>query len=128
MKEEIKKIISYFFVGGIAALVEWGVFALFNLFANYLIATIIAFIVATTVNYYLGKKWTFKSFQKGKRDVIAVFIVSGIGLLLNMLFMYVQVDIIHFPYQMIAKIISTGLVFIWNYLSRRLFIYRNEIR
>ena len=127
MKDEIKKFISYFFVGGIAALVEWATFALFNSFTNYLIATIIAFIIATTVNYILGKIWTFKNYQKSKKDVIAVFVVSGIGLLLNMLFMYLLVDVIKFPYEMIAKIISTGLVFIWNYLSRRIFIYKKEI-
>ncbi len=127
MKKEIEKFISYFFVGGIAALVEWSVFALFNSFTNYLIATIIAFIIATTVNYFLGKRWTFKNYEKNNKDVIAVFIVSGIGLLLNMLFMYILVDMIKLSYKIIDKIISTGLVFIWNYLSRRMFIYKKEI-
>lgn len=128
MKDEIKKFISYFFVGGIAALVEWGTFAIFNSFSNYLIATIIAFVIATAVNYILGKLWTFKNYEKSKKDVFAVFFVSGIGLLLNMLFMYLLVDVIKLNYEMIAKIISTGLVFIWNYISRRIFIYKKEIK
>lgn len=128
MQEEIKKFISYFFVGGIAALVEWGVFYLFNSFTSYLIATIIAFIIATAVNYLLGRIWTFKNYEKSKVDVISVFIVSGIGLLLNILFMYLLIDIIKLPYAILAKIISTGLVFIWNYVSRRIFIYKKEIK
>ena len=94
MKDLIKKFISYFFVGGIAALVEWGTFALVNKFSEYLIATAVAFIIATMVNYYLGKYMTFKNNNHKKSDVAKVFIVSGIGLLLNMLFMYLLIDIL----------------------------------
>ena len=127
MKEEVKKFISYFFVGGMAAIVEWVSFAIFNSFLNYMIATIIAFIIATTANYFLGKKMTFKNYKQKKKDIISVFIVSGIGLLLNMLFMHILVEVIKVPYQMISKIIATGLVFIWNYISRRIFIYKEKI-
>ena len=126
MNKLIKKFISYFFVGGIAAIVEWGTFALANHFVNYEIATIIAFIVATTANYFLGKYMTFKNNEHKKTDVIKVFIISGIGLLLNMLFMYLMIDKMHIPYQFICKIISTGLVFIWNFLSRILFVYKDK--
>ena len=34
MEKEIKKFISYFFVGGMSAIVEWVSFAIFNLFLN----------------------------------------------------------------------------------------------
>ena len=125
MKDEIKKFISYFFVGGIAALVEWSTFALFNSFLNYMLSTVIAFLIATTANYILGKKMTFKNNKQSKKDIIGVFTVSAIGLFLNMLLMHLLIDIIKIPINIIAKIISTGLVFIWNYLSRRIFIYKD---
>ena len=128
MIEEIKKFISYFFVGGMAAIVEWISFAIFNRLTDYLIATIIAFILATTFNYFLGKKMTFKNYKQTKKDIIGIFTVSGIGLVLNMIFMYIQIKLIHIPYEMIAKIIATGLVFIWNYISRRIFIYKEEVK
>jgi len=126
MKEQVKKFISYFFVGGMAAIVEWITFAIANVFLNYMIATIIAFVIATTANYILGKILTFKNYKKSKKDVILVFIVSGVGLLLNMLFMYILINVIHFPIEFIAKVISTGLVFLWNYISRILFIYKEK--
>ncbi len=125
--EEIKKFVSYFFVGGMAAIVEWVTFAIFNIFFNYTISTIIAFVLATTANYFLGKMLTFKNYKHSKKDIVSVFVVSGIGLLLNVIFMYVIIDIIKFKYEMIAKIISTGLVFIWNYISRRMFVYKKEL-
>ena len=40
-------------------------------------ATIIAFILATTFNYFLGKKMTFKNYKQTKKDIIGVFVVSG---------------------------------------------------
>ena len=64
MRDEIKKFISYFFVGGMAAVVEWVSFYIFNKFLNYTISTIIAFILATTFNYFLGKILTFKNYKQ----------------------------------------------------------------
>jgi putative flippase GtrA len=128
MIKEFKKFISYFFVGGMAAIVEWLSFAIFNSFSNYNIATIIAFLLATIFNYYLGKYLTFKNCKQSKNDIISVFIVSGIGLVFNVILMNLFIRILKLKYQMIAKILSTGIVFIWNYISRRLFIYKEEIK
>lgn len=127
MKKEVKKFMSYFVVGGLAAIVEWVGFAIFNKFMVYLLATILAFCFSTTFNYFLGKSMTFKNYEKKKSDLINVFIVSAIGLGLNILFMYLIVDMFNFKYEFIAKVISTGLVFMWNYISRRLFIYKKEL-
>ena len=127
MQKEIKKFISYFIVGGLAAIVEWVCFAIFNKFMVYLLATILAFCFSTTFNYVLGKKMTFKNYEQKKKDLFSVFFVSAIGLGLNILFMYLLIDVIDFKYEFIAKVISTGLVFMWNYISRRLFIYKKEL-
>jgi putative flippase GtrA len=127
MEKEIKKFISYFIVGGLSAIVEWVCFAIFNKFMIYLLATILAFCFSTTFNYFLGKKMTFKNYEKNKTDLIGVFIVSGIGLVLNILIMFIIVGVFKFKYEFIAKIIATGLVFIWNYVSRRIFIYKKEL-
>ena len=126
MSEQLKKFISYFFVGGMAAIVEWITFAISNIFFNHLFATVIAFILATTFNYFVAKRLTFKDYKQSKNDIISVFIVSGIGLLLNILFMFVFIDIFKMKYELLAKVISTGLVFIWNYISRVLFIYTEK--
>ena len=122
--------ISYFFVGLCAAIVEWLVFWLFNelLGQNIYISTGAAFILATFANWILGRKTTFKKAAKDKRlgaDAIAVFFVSGIGLGLNMAFMALFVHIIGM-YPLIAKILSTGIVFLWNFASRKFIIYKGE--
>ena len=124
MKNEVKKFISYFFVGGAAALVEWISFAIINFFVNYNISTIVAFIFSTSFNYMLGKMITFRNDNHSKNDFVLVFIVSGIGLIFNIIFMNILIEIIHIKYNIVAKVIATGLVFIWNYMSRRIFIYK----
>ena len=129
----IKQFISYFFVGGVAAIVEWiAFFALSSIFDIYYIsATCIAFIFSTTTNLVLGKLWTFKdndNYRNKKiKETVLVFLVSAIGLLFNMLLMYIFVEFLRLDTDIMktfGKIFATGIVFIWNYLARKLFIYK----
>ena len=130
----IKQFLSYFGVGGVSALVEWAVFSLLEYLLDmpYLLATILEFIFSTTTNWFLGRTFTFKESaykdKKGK-EIFLVFLVSAIGLGFNLLLMYLFVDVFGMNTNLlktIAKILSTGIVFIWNFLSRKLWIYREN--
>ena len=131
-KKNIKQFLSYFGVGGVSALVEWAVFSLLEYLFDmpYLLATILAFIFSTTTNWFLGRTFTFReSAYKEKRgkEIFLVFLVSAIGLGFNLLLMYLFVDVIGMNTNLlktVAKILSTGIVFIWNFLSRKLWIYK----
>ena len=132
--KNIKQLLSYFVVGGAAAIVEWVSFTVFVslLGVPYLLATIIAFLLATTANWILGRMLTFKESaykQKRTNEAVLVFFVSAIGLGFNMLLMYLFVDVIGMStsiQQTIAKVIATGIVFIWNFLSRKIWIYQGK--
>lgn len=131
---EIKQFISYFIVGGVSAIVEWVSFFLLGRFLNmpYLPATALAFVVSTTTNWFLGRTFTFKNSKLGKKkgkEFVQVFGVSAIGLLGNLFLMFLFVTVIGMKTEFLktlAKIISTGIVFIWNYLARKLWIYRQK--
>lgn len=129
----MKQFLSYFCVGGVSALVEWTLFALllYLLDMSYPVATTLAFIVSTTTNWYLGRTFTFKDSEayKGKsvKEYLLVFLVSAIGLGFNILLMYFFVDILGMNTKIMqtsAKVISTGIVFMWNFLSRKFLIYK----
>lgn len=131
----IKQIISYFFVGGISAVVEWVVFlAITNIIGlHYMISTCVAFFFSTTTNWYLGRKWTFKDnkeyVDKKSKEIVLVFLVSAVGLLFNIILMYIFVEIFQMNTALlkgISKVCSTGLVFIWNFLIRRYVIYNYD--
>ena len=132
-KANIKQFISYFFVGGVAAIVEWVMFFIFAnvLQINYFVSTVIAFIFSTTANWILGRITTFKdnNTYKDKKAIEAflVFIVSAIGLLFNLILMYLFVTVMGFDSSLgktLSKIAATGIVFIWNFLIRKLVIYK----
>ena len=134
-KEFIKQFFSYFCVGGIAALVEWGMYFLFDsiLHFHYILATVLAFVFSTTVNWFLGRVMTFRNSKKytGKaaKEISLIFIVSAIGLLLNMVLMWLFIDGLHLDtgsLKLVSKIMATGLVFIWNFLIRKLVIYKEH--
>ena len=78
-RENLKQFISYFFVGGIAAVVEWIMFWLFATVVSfdYMLATVLAFVFSTTANMVLGKIFTFRDNKtfKGKvfKEIIAIF-------------------------------------------------------
>ena len=132
-KANIKQFISYLFVGGVAAIVEWVMFFIFAnvLQINYFVSTVIAFIFSTTANWILGRITTFKDNNtykdKKAKEAFLVFIVSAIGLLFNLILMYLFVTVMGFDSSLgktLSKIAATGIVFIWNFLIRKLVIYR----
>ena len=132
-KANIKQFISYFFVGGVAAIVELVMFFIFAnvLQINYFVSTVIAFIFSTTANWILGRITTFKDNNtykdKKAKEAFLVFIVSAIGLLFNLILMYLFVTVMGFDSSLgktLSKIAATGIVFIWNFLIRKLVIYK----
>ena len=132
-KANIKQFISYFFVGGVAAIVEWVMFFIFAnvLQINYFVSTVIAFIFSTTANWILGRITTFKDNNtykdKKAKEAFLVFVVSAIRLLFNLILMYLFVTVMGFDSSLgktLSKIAATGIVFIWNFLIRKLVIYK----
>ena len=133
---ELIKIFLYLFVGGTAALVEWGLFYFFfyYLFADLgfsldtltLVATALVFGLATLYHYFLGNILVFDSgskYNKGKERSL-VFLVSIMGLAFNLMFMYVFVGWLNWQ-PMVAKVITSCIVVVWNYLSRKKWIFRS---
>lgn len=130
IKKLIRQFLSYAIVGGSAAIVEWLSFGgcTYLVHLNYLISTIIAFLIATFVNWALGRRLTFREDSKKMspvKELVQVYLASAIGLGLNLLFMYLFVQVFIWN-EMLSKIIATGLVFVWNFVSRRFVIYRER--
>ena len=132
-RANIKQFISYFFVGGVAAVVEWIMFFFFAnvLQIHYFVSTVLAFIFSTSANWILGRITTFKdnvSYKDKKaKEAVLVFAVSAIGLLFNLVLMYLFVTVMGFDSpagNTLSKIAATGIVFIWNFLIRKLVIYK----
>ena len=108
------KVLIYLCIGGTAALIEWGCFYGLNhlLLINYLLATALAFAFSTFCHYVLGNIFVLS----------LVFLVSAIGLLFNLLLMGLFVGFFAWN-AMAAKVLASAIVVVWNYLSRKKWIF-----
>jgi len=115
-------------VGGSAALIEWISFFILakKIGMYYISSTIIAFMLATFANWLVGRNTTFKDTRKENifNEIFSIYVVSAVGLIINVALMLLFVRVLHVD-TMIAKIIGTGIVFIWNFVIRQYVIYKN---
>lgn len=119
----------YLFVGGGAFIVDWGSLAVFKTigFSLYL-STALAFVLGLAANYLLSKAFVFKA-EKSSVGNVAEFVIYGIigviGLGLTEFLMFIlSVKIgIHF---LIAKIIAAAIVLVWNFVARKIILYRGD--
>lgn len=119
------QLIKYVGVGGSAALVEWTSFGLLIKTAHlhYLPAVVVSFLGATAVNYTLSTRFVFvRGRHSTHKELFLLYLVSAIGLLINLLLMSLFVGRLSFP-AMPAKIAATGIVFFWNFGSRKLWVF-----
>ena len=119
----ILQFFRYFFVGGIAAFANFlflyiftDVFQIYYMFSN-----ILSFLIGLIVNYVLSKKFIFRIDAGDKKVEFLIYgLIGGTGLVFDTGLMYLFTDIIGFHY-LISKVLSTAIVFIWNFLARKYF-------
>ena len=127
-KNNLKELFLYLIVGGIATLVEWGIFRLFDsaLSVHYTLSTVIAYLLSTFVNWAAGRLLVFrKSHQPFWQEILKIYLAAIAGLLMNLAIMFICVDLLRMD-EMLSKILATGIVFLFNFLIRKLYIYKNR--
>ena len=123
------QLFRYTFVGGIAFIVDFSSLYLLTDFAgfHYLHSAAIAFILGLTINYTLSILWVFKSRAVNKKiiEFIIFAIIGIIGLGLNELIIWFSTERIDL-YYLHSKLISTAIVYFWNFLARKYILYNKE--
>lgn len=122
-KKLISQIIKFGFVGGTAFFIDTGVLLLLsNLGINYLIANVISFTVSVIYNYILSMKFVFDVKDSNTtKNFIQFIILSIIGLCINEIIMKLCVDVVTLNL-LFSKIIATGIVMIYNFITRKLLL------
>ncbi|SVD77448.1 uncharacterized protein METZ01_LOCUS430302 [marine metagenome] len=121
------KFFKYSIIGGISALIDWGLFFLMAIIMeiNFIVAATISFILATSANYLMGINFLFHSqirFNK-KEEIILIFFISLVGLGINLTSLYILSVWIGLGL-MVSKVISSLFALSWNFSMRNNFVFK----
>ncbi len=124
-QELLAQIIRFLIVGGIATLIDLGIFFILCQFVklNPLIAVIISFTISVIYNYWASCKYVY-NVSNNKPKVVrftGFVILSVIGLSINELLLFIFVSKLLWNY-MLVKIIATIIVMIFNFLTRKYYL------
>lgn len=119
------QLFRYGFVGGAAFVVDYVTLFLLAscLGINHLIAAAIAFLLGLCTNWLLSISWVFNGSDKSISGFITFSLIGLVGLVLNEGIIYLGTDILGIHY-MLSKLISTVLVFFWNFFARRSLVFQ----
>ena len=140
VKNLLNQILKFGIVGLFCFLIDYGVTIIMtNVFGvHYLISKFFGFVISAVVNYLLSIKFVFtqkKEMDKGKEFTVFL-ILSAIGLVINEIVMYVCIDGIYAHSDLLKEYISdslmvsvgavaaTGVVMVYNFISRKMFLER----
>lgn len=119
------QIFKFAIVGFVATIID---FLFLYIFREYfkipiILANTMSFTISLIYNYWASVKWVFdvNKEKDAKKNFIIFIIFSVIGLLLNDLIMHIATEKIKI-YYMLAKIIATLIVMIFNFITRKLFL------
>jgi putative flippase GtrA len=138
-KKDIRQFLSYTVVGGVATLVEWGLFWYFVylLTWNQNVALVVAYAISTLVNMLLGRILTFRHARvvgsgtsralNAAKETALIYLVSAAGCVLNLILLNLLTEVFGMD-SMVAKVLVTGMMLLVNFLARKLGIYREGYR
>ncbi len=126
--EIVNQAAKYSIVGGVCTILDFALLFIVThyLGVNYIISSMISFLVATILNYYLCVSWIFKfrAVKKKYQEFLFYLVISGVGLTLNTVIIWGVTEFLGY-YFMVSKIFATGLVFVWNFGARKYFLHSN---
>lgn len=126
MNRLAKQIFRFIIVGGLSTAIDFIVLYVMHhrFYMNYLLATGVAFAVATIFNYWASMAFIFESkftIDQKKQEFSLFLILSLSGLALTEGLMFVSVDLFGSPV-MLGKLFVTAIVMVFNFITRKQFI------
>ena len=129
--EKYKDLIPYVIFGVLTTLVNYVSYWLFAhpLGCGTVFSTAAAWILSVLFAYVTNRRWVFHSEARGAKAIgqeFAAFVAARLGTgMLDMLFMYVFVDVVGWN-DMVIKLASNVVVVILNYILSKFVIFKKK--
>ena len=138
MKKLINQLVKFGVVGVICFIIDYFITIIMAdvLGIHYMIAKFWGFVVSVIINYLLSMKFVFHRREdlEKKKEFTLFIILSVIGLIINEVVIFTCIDGLYYHIAIlrdiipekfivsIGAIIATGVVMIYNFISRKIFI------
>ena len=128
-----EEIIAYLIVGVLTTIVSWGACFVAELFLdpdqtvqNAIINTI-GWVAGVVFGYFTNRKYVFKSTNPDMMKEFVAFAGGRVSTwILDIVIMFVTVNLIHMNYWVAKIFISSVLVMIANYVLSKLFVFKKK--
>lgn len=124
------QLIRYIVSGAIAFGVDFTVLWILTDFFDfyYLTSSVISFMFGLAASYLTSATWVFDEKRLSNKTIeITIFgIIGGIGLLLTSFFMWLFTSVL-FIYYLYSKILTTAIVFIWNFIAKKKILFTKKM-
>ena len=123
----IGKFVKFGLVGVLNTLINWIIFTMLNFMGvYYIIANVIAYVIATINSYTWNSRWVFKYNGKDQKETTTKFILLNLaGLALNTMILYLLVDLIGLN-KLISLVITTVIVMVINYIVNKIWVFKEK--
>ena len=122
-----KQFITFFGVGVAATITDWSTFFVLGQFVGVpnVYAALIAYCCGGLISYTLNRMHTFDSDRTHLEAGWRFAAVMAIGFSLTGVFVWLFADRMGLP-PMVARMLSTGIVFFWNYLAHKMWTFAEK--
>ncbi len=123
-----RQITTFFGVGLVSIIADYSTLVLLTeLFdINPVYGALAGYIVGGVVNYTLNRAHTFSTDRNHMQALWRFASVMVVGFTLTGLFMWVFAEKLDLPY-LIARVITTGIVFCWNFAAHKMWTFGERV-
>ena len=129
MKKLFAQIFKFVIVGGLSFIIDMVLYFIFTRYFHIveMIATIMSFSISLIFNYIMSMKYVFVGKDDMKKHhefmIFVTFSVMGAGL--NWALFYLMFYVLLIP-DLITKILVAGIVMVFNFITRKIFLEKKE--
>lgn len=123
--ELLKQLIKFGIVGAVSTLLDYGLMVLFTEIFGiyYLLSSTLSYMISLVFNYFASMKYVFRGKEDGNKlkEFVIFTVLCLMGMGINQLILWLIVENLGVDYR-ISKILATGVVMVWNFVTRKLFL------